>query len=325
MLTLTFCTYNRADRLDRLVAAIRAQACPVPFEILAVNNNSSDHTPEVLARLAREPGPPLRWVTESTQGIVPARNRAIAESLSSDVMIFIDDDELPHPGLISAAHAAIVGEGAQCAGGRIGVNFEHHRRPEWLEDDLLGFLAAVDYGPEPFWITQPSTPVWTANVAYDMQLFREDPGLRFDKRFDRVGKVIGGGEDAVMFRSLIDRSVRIRYRPDMAVDHLVERQRLTRQYFLRLHYYGGLRKGRFGDAVYSRSVCGVPPFLIAQAVQMGARAVGMIATGARGGMRQGMNATHAFGLIAGLHRRWQDARRAGERTRPQPDGPDGAA
>ncbi len=40
LLTFAFCTYNRADRLRTLVAAMRAQACPVPFEILAINNNS---------------------------------------------------------------------------------------------------------------------------------------------------------------------------------------------------------------------------------------------------------------------------------------------
>ena len=98
-LTFAFCTFNRADRLEKLVAAMRAQTCPIPFEILAINNNSSDSTAEVLAHLAQLPGPPLRWVTEPVQGIVAARNRGIAEALDSDILVYIDDDEIPLPGL----------------------------------------------------------------------------------------------------------------------------------------------------------------------------------------------------------------------------------
>ncbi len=196
MLTFAFCTYNRADRLERLVAAMRAQACPVPFEILAINNNSQDNTEQVLTRLAAQPGAPLRWVTEPVQGIVAARNRGIAEAMGSDILVYIDDDEIPLPGLIAAAADAILKEGAQCAGGRVDMDFTSVPRPPWLGDELLGFLAAVDHGRQRFWITDDSKPIWTANVAYDMRLFRDDPELRFDKRFDRIGNVVGGGSDA---------------------------------------------------------------------------------------------------------------------------------
>src|SRR3569832_2407380 len=99
-LTFAFCTYNRASRLPSLVAAMRYQQCPVPFEILAVNNNSTDATLTKLHALAAQPGAPLRIMTKLSQSIVPARNRAIEESLDSDCLVFIDDDELPHPCLL---------------------------------------------------------------------------------------------------------------------------------------------------------------------------------------------------------------------------------
>ena len=128
-LTFAFCTFNRADRLEKLVAAMRAQTSPVSFEILAVNNKSTDNTAEVLAKLTQLPGPTLRWVTESEQGIVPARNRAIEEALGSDMLVFIDDDELPLPGLLQAVSHAIPEEGADCVGGPIKIDFEPYRRP----------------------------------------------------------------------------------------------------------------------------------------------------------------------------------------------------
>jgi glycosyltransferase involved in cell wall biosynthesis len=301
-LTYAFCTYNRADRLARLVATMRAESCPIPFEILAINNNSSDNTAEVLAELARQPGAPLHWVTEPVQGIVAARNRGIAEALDSDILVYIDDDEIPLPGLIAAAADAILNEGAECAGGRVEMDFTSIPRPDWLEDDLLGFLAAVDHGPSPFWIEDATTPIWTANVAYDMRLFRNDPGLRFDKRYDRIGNVTGGGSDAIMFRTLVERRARIRYRPDMAVRHAVETWRLSRRYFLKLHYLAGIRK-RHELPVYPRALFGVPPFLLGQFARHLYRAAVMYALNKPGKLRQMMNASHALGLIRGLRQR----------------------
>lgn len=302
-LTFAFCTYNRADRLEKLIAAMRAQTCPIPFEILVVNNNSQDNTAAELARLADLPGPRLRWVTESVQGIVAARNRAVAESLDSDIMVFMDDDELPLPGLIEAAADAILNEGAQCVGGRVDMDFESVARPAWLDDSLLGFLAAVDHGPSSFWIENAQTPIWTANVAYDMRLFRDDPTLRFDKRYDRVGNVVGGGSDKAMFLTFLEHKVRMRYRPDMAVLHAVEPWRLTRGYFIKLHYRAGVRKGAYRLPIYPRTLIGVPPFFVPQLLMHTLKAAGMLIARKPGWVRQAMNASHAWGLIVGYRQR----------------------
>jgi hypothetical protein len=178
------------------------------------------------------------------------------------------------------------------------MDFTTIPRPPWLEDDLLGFLAAVDQGPAAFWIQDTSTPIWTANVAYDMRLFRNDPELRFDKRFDRVGNVVGGGSDAVMFRTLLERKARIRYRPEMVVMHAVEPWRLSRRYFLKLHYLAGIRK-RHDFPRYERTLFGIPPFLFGQFVRNLARGIVMYSLDKPGKLRQMMNATHALGVIKG--------------------------
>jgi glycosyltransferase involved in cell wall biosynthesis len=302
VLTFAFCTYNRADRLDRLVAAMRAQVCPVDFEILAVNNNSSDATCDQLTRLSALPGVPLRWVTESVQGIVAARNRSIAEALDSAILVFIDDDEIPLPGLLNAAFDAIVNQGAHCAGGQVAMDFSAHARPRWLSDELLGFLAAVDHGPDAFWIEDASTPIWTANIAYDMRLFRDDPTLRFDQRYDRRG-TIGGGEDAAMLRTLLQRNTRMRYCPGMKVLHAIEPWRLTRGYFLKLHYRAGVRQGQYELPHYARTIFGLPPFLLAQTVRQSAKTLRDLITLQSGTLRQGMNAAHALGNVVGYARR----------------------
>lgn len=304
-LTVAFCTFKRADRLDKLVAALRAQSCPVPFDILAVNNNSPDNTLEVLKTLQAQPGAPLRVVTETSPGIVPARNRALAETASSDYLVFIDDDELPHAGQLNAAYDALAREGADCAGGPVLIDFAPHGRPHWLGDDLLGFLAAIDHGPQPFWITDEHTPVWTSNIAYRMAFLREY-GLHFDARYNRKGASasdFGGGEDVVMLRRLLSLKARIRYRPDMAVDHSVEPSRLNRRYFLRLHYLAGVRKGIHELPDFARRILGAPAFLYGQAIRHSLKAAFMALMARRGALRQAMNATHAWGLITGYRLR----------------------
>lgn len=304
-LTFAFCTFNRARRLDGLIRAMRAQDCPIPFEILAINNNSSDDTLAVLEKLASLPGPLLRVVTERQQGIVPARNRAIEEALESDILVFIDDDELPEPGLLAAAVDAVSREGAQCAGGRVRVDFSEHGRPAWLEDNLLGFLAEVDHGNAPLWIRDENTPIWTANIAYAVEPFRRDTGLRFDHRYNRVGAEIGGGEDEIMLRTLLERGAKIRYRPDMSVLHSVEPWRLKRSYFIKLHYRSGLRRGRYQLPTYPRTTLGVPPFLALQCLRQAFDAIRMQIIGRAGAMRQAMNAANALGCAIGYAQRNQ--------------------
>lgn len=306
-ITVAFCTYNRAGRLDRLVAALRAQSCPVPFDILAVNNNSPDDTLDVLANLQRQAGAPLRVVTETAPGIVPARNRALREALDRDILVFIDDDELPVPGLLQAAHDAIVHEGAHCVGGRIEIDFTEHDRPAWLDDEVAGFLGRLDHGAEALWVVDDTTPVWSGNTAYAMQYFRDHPELSFDARYNRAGEGVGGGEDAMMLRTLLELGARIRYRPDMVVLHAVDAWKLKRSYFLRLHYQAGLRQGRFHMPDFPRKFFGVPPFLVGQFLRHAFRTAIMFATARQGVIRQAMNATNSLGAIIGYARRIENS------------------
>lgn len=308
-LIVAFCTYNRAERLPDLVDALRTQTCPIAFEILAVNNNSKDNTLAILKDLAVRPGVPLRFVTETAQGIVPARNRAIEECINADYMLFLDDDELPQPGWVAATYRALSEYDAECVGGRVVVNFSPMQRPRWLGDELLGFLAEANYGDNVFPITSTGTPVWTANVGYRMAIFRNNPSLRFDARYNRQGK-IGGGEDAVMFRCMLQQGMRMYYVPDMMVEHFVEAWRLKRSYFLKLHYIAGRQAGYYEEIDYPRSFCGIAPFMLTQTLRHLARAGGMYLSLNPLALRQAMNASHALGQITGRFLRWKESVRS---------------
>lgn len=298
---VAFCTFNRAVRLPALVAALREQRCDEPFELLVVDNNSTDETQDVLQRLIAQAGPLLRCVKETSQGIVPARNRLLAEAAHATFLLMLDDDELPTPGWVQAGLSALRDGGADCVGGRVRVKFEPGTRPDWLVDHLLGFLAEVDHGDRPFVIEDSSKPIWTANVGYRMSVFQE--GLRFDSRYSRVGKAVGGGEDVVMFERLLQLRRRIEYRPDMVVEHFVEPWRLQRTYFLKVHFSSGVRAGLYATDVSGRKALGVPLFLFPQAVRQGLQVLGGASVYGGSRLRQGMNFAYACGRIVGTFRR----------------------
>ena len=302
-LTVSFCTFKRADRLEKLVAALRAQSCPVPFEILAINNNSPDNTLEVLAHLQRQSGAPLRIVTETAPGIVPARNRALEEALDRDILVFIDDDELPQPGLLETAYDAIANEGADCVGGRIEIDFSPHGRPTWLDDEVAGFLGRLNHGNNSIWVIDERTPVWSGNIAYAMPFFRERPSLRFDQRFNRADEGIGGGEDAAMLGALLALGAKIRYRSDMTVHHAIDSWKLKRRYFVRLHYKAGIRFGQFSLPDFKKTIMGIPPFLISQFFAQCMKTLHLFLARKQGQVRQLMNAAHSLGSIMGYRKR----------------------
>lgn len=298
-LTVAICSYNRAELLPKLIRALRDQSCPILFDILVVDNNSTDHTQTVIAELENEEGAPIRAVIETEQGIPFARNRAIAECMQSDYMLFIDDDELPWPNTLESAVYSLDIEGAECVGGRVIINFGSAVRPNWLTDDLLPFYAAINYGENPFWITDSSTPVWTSIVAYNMSLFLNHPDLRFDHRYNRKGKGIGGGEDGILFQKLLKRKIKIRYQPKMVVDHFIEHWKIKKSYFIKLHFIAGRKYGQFQMGHYDRTILGIPPFMFPQLLKQIGKTLHMFFHKEPAVLRQTMNVSHSLGNIWG--------------------------
>ena len=302
-LLVTICSYNRAERLPALIRNLRQQTCPIPFSIVIINNNSTDNTLEILQQLEKEPGAKLRFVTENKQGISHARNRAIEESLASDYMFVMDDDELPKPGILAAVYHSLDSDNFDCVGGKVDVCFAPGTKPKWLNAELLGFLAETNYGNDFFQITDSSTPIWTANIAYKTEVFRKNSSLRFDIRYNREGKAVGGGEDFMMFSAWFNQGYKLAYNPKMIVEHFIEDWRLKQSYFFKLHFTAGKKKGLFDFPEYKNTIFGIPLFLFHQALSQSLKTVKMYAFNHPNRVRQGMNTSYALGVIAGTYKK----------------------
>ncbi len=90
-LSLIVCTRDRAPRLTRLLASVDAARRPPGFELVVVDNGSTDATPEVVAGHAAAAPYPVVAVVEPVAGLGRARNRG-AGAACGDVLAFTDDD-----------------------------------------------------------------------------------------------------------------------------------------------------------------------------------------------------------------------------------------
>ena len=112
-ITVVMCTYNRADVVEHTVRAVLRQEGP-SFEVVVVDDGSTDPTPKVLAAIDDSR---LRVVRQANAGLSAARNTGIA-AVEGDWVVFLDDDDIPEPGWL-AALARPMGEpdvGVTCCG-----------------------------------------------------------------------------------------------------------------------------------------------------------------------------------------------------------------
>ncbi len=93
-------TYNRLDRLQRVLAALEKQAFPCDqFEVIVVSDGSTDGTREYMRALKSPLA--ITFVAQANQGVAVARNTGLGKA-AGDLVVFIDDDVVPSPQLIAA-------------------------------------------------------------------------------------------------------------------------------------------------------------------------------------------------------------------------------
>jgi glycosyltransferase involved in cell wall biosynthesis len=102
-LSVVIATKDREKYVDGVLAALRAQTSAPPFEVVVVDNGSSDGTRSVVERHERQ-GLPVTYVFESRPNRAKARNRGAAVA-RGEYLCFCDDDVVLPSGWL-AAHAA---------------------------------------------------------------------------------------------------------------------------------------------------------------------------------------------------------------------------
>lgn len=253
--TFIICTYNRADYLrDTLRSLLRHNYRSGIFEILIIDNNSTDLTAEVSQKYIEKNGNKritIRYVKEKKQGLSHARNRGIMEATAQNV-VFVDDDIRATKEFIPAWHSFFSEyTEAEAAGGRIHVQFDDPR-PAWMSHFLLPLLGHHDLGDRARVYPRYKYP-FGGNMGFRKELF-ENYGL-FDTDLGRKGEKMNAGEEKELFQRLREHKKTIWYLPDALLYHRVNKDRLTVNYIkkqaiglgksmrLRLQHASPLQKG----------------------------------------------------------------------------------
>lgn len=294
-LTLSICTHNHLAALKQTLAGLHELCAPEgPWELLIIDNASTDGTGAWLAQGGwQRMGIDCRIVQESQLGVAHARNRALTEAKGVYV-VFLDDDETPEPDWLVNLEQVIDAYQPAAIGGRIRAHLPGGR-PDWLTDELLGFLGELNYGPAGRALTKTSTPIFTGNAVFHRQTVLDVGG--FDGNLGRRGNVQSGGEDTELYRRLVKLKKAVRWAPQAVIYHRIEPWKLKRGYFLRLHYHQGRMEG-LRNRGPKRSL--PPPYLVGQLWRAFKTAIHQRwIGGAKTSLRKEMNVVYFAGYVIG--------------------------
>ncbi|MCP5433738.1 MAG: glycosyltransferase family 2 protein [Alphaproteobacteria bacterium] len=229
-ITACICTYDRYDLLPKAIASLERQSlAPAAFRILVVDNTPDEaRAREEARRHAAIPNLVYRW--EKTPGLSNARNVGTQEC-GTEFIAFMDDDALASPRWLAEILEGFDRFGAEVmiVGGKV-VPMWEVPRPSWLHDGLLGHVSAIDWGGG---ARIAADNEWFAgtNISFRVSALKRHGG--FSRSLGRIGSgaALLSNEEIELIEAIRAAGGKLVYMPDAMVEHLVEKRRLTRQWF----------------------------------------------------------------------------------------------
>ncbi len=230
--TVILCTFNRCRSLPKALESLAVSEVPeeIGWEILVVDNNSSDQTREVVEDFSRRYPGRFRYIFEPHPGKSFALNRGIEEA-KGEVLTFTDDDVSVEPMWLQNLTASL-NDGEWAGAGGQTVLAHPFSPPNWLTlagPDNLGYVLAplFDLGPQECELREAP---YGANMAFRKTMFEKHGLFRTDLG-PRPGDEIRE-EDTEFGRRLLVAGDRMRYEPSAIVYHPIPEERVRKSYFL---------------------------------------------------------------------------------------------
>jgi glycosyltransferase involved in cell wall biosynthesis len=208
-------TFNRSGYIINAIRSLANQDYPVDrYEIIVVDNASTDDTPVKIQQLAKELDHKynFKYVIENRKGLSFTRNTGAAHAVGS-IFLFTDDDATFDTNWISAiADVYIEHPEVGAVGSKILIQWDHEPEP-WVSQ-YEGLLGRLD---------------WTKKVvvAPGMELFGGSLSVRRDIFFrvngfnpGQVGEYLIGDCDTGICRKLANDGIPIGYTPLTTMWHL---------------------------------------------------------------------------------------------------------
>ena len=238
--SIIIATYNRAGDLGGTLDSLATLQPEGDWEVLVVDNNSTDDTRAVVEAAARQFPVELRYLFEKEQGRCAALNCGI-RAARGEILVTTDDDVRVAPDWLDQAARAL--DELQCdyVGGKV-LPIWGGPRPAWLPNRggrPWSVIALLDYGDDAVEYDSRHVPIGV-NLAFRREAFSR-AGL-WDNRVGRKAGTLLGQE--VREWGLRARAAGLRgfYTPHMVVRHIIPAERLTKRYFRRWFYWNGVSR-----------------------------------------------------------------------------------
>jgi len=239
-------TYNREKLLEKSLQNLYKLKYPRDkFEIIIVDNNSTDNTKKVVKEFqGANPDLSVKYVFERRQGRSFAFDTG-AKTAQYSYLVSLDDDVLVRPDFLKIyassfkknPQAVIVGGGitAVFQGNKLGArNFL-----EAVGHDNLWVMGEVNHGDKTKNLKYPEI-VFAGNFSIDLRLFKDEV---FDKRLGRKYKnVYLYGEDYELCLRMHLEKKQIVYEPKLSTKNVIEASRLTYKYVFRRYVMAGIER-----------------------------------------------------------------------------------
>jgi glycosyltransferase involved in cell wall biosynthesis len=268
------------------------------WEVIVVDNNSSDHTPQVVAELQRRSNEiPLRYEFEERQGLSHARNRGIA-CACGEFILFTDDDVSPEPDWLAEALAGMAEHACEAGGGWIGPVWAKPR-PPWLAERFYGFLALRTDEDGPKSVTDIQEAPFGANMVFRKAAFDRFGVFATDR--GRIGTTLWSGEDTEFFQRLLSAGANVMYFPKARVYHHIDKTRMKKQYFWKWRFHASYNQAKTGRICSRRKLFGVPLYIFRQAIVAAYQAIASRFYGSAAKvLHEEMILSHFLGTICSL-------------------------
>ena len=232
LISVVLCTYNRCDLMTAALKSVCEQSLPPSrYEVLVVDNNSSDTTKQCVLAMSRH-YPHVRYLFEDKQGLSHARNAGFRAARGLYVAYADDDATVPTDWLCVAQH--IIEQTAPAMFGGPYRPFYNAMKPPWYRDKY----GSYDLGVVAKELTKDEYLCGT-NMFFRRNLLEQLEG--FNTEVGMMGERLGYGEETVIQRRICNEYPKevIYYDPRLIVSHLVRPEKMSMRWCARQMFASG--------------------------------------------------------------------------------------
>ncbi len=231
-ISVIICCFNSSKRLPQTLRHLANQnVTEVDWEVVLVDNNSSDNTKDVAISEWDQYNinVPLRVVEEATQGLSAARERGVQES-KYEYLVFCDDDNWLASDYLNEAYLILNKDKKIGAAGGWSEAASNVEIPDWFHG--LNGYAVGRQAPESGDLVG-RYHLWGAGLATRKSLMTKVFSTRF-LLTDRKENVIVSGGDSEICARLILMGFKLYYSESLYFKHFIPKERLTKEYRVKL-------------------------------------------------------------------------------------------